>query len=710
MPSRSNAAQRQFVVVHELPRRLRLRTSAHALNGGGGQLAADLGALPGVRSVRINSRARCAVVSYDGRAATRAQILDGLTSWRPRDTAAPPADHDDDEAPSGGRLALAALAALGAIVLPTPLRLMLTLASTAPTLAKGGWTLATRGVKVQVLDAVSIGVAVLRREYFTASAAQFLIELSEYIEASTGRRSDELIRNLLRPNPASAMVERDGVVTAIPFAELLAGDRVHVNAGELVPADGTVADGGATVNQSSVTGESLPIPKEAGDPLLSGTVLEEGRLVFIAERVGDATTTARISHFIREALGRRGTTQRLAETLADRRVWISLGSGAAVYALTRDARRLESMFLVDYSCAIKLGSAVTVKAALYGCARRGILVKGGGALETLADIDTMVFDKTGTLSHGELEVTDTLTYDPQLWPRARFLATIASVEEHSTHPVAKAVVRLARAEAMVHIGHEEVDFFIGHGLSTRIDDGLLRIGSRHYLVDHEQVQLAPYDAALAALEQDGKTLLHVALDGKPLGVIALRDRPREEAAATLRKLRGLGIRRLVMVTGDQRQAALRVAAGLDLDEVIYEADPERKASVLRDLKQDGHRVAFVGDGVNDGPALMTADIGIAMPQAADIARASADVVLLDDRLDGLPDAVAAARSAVTRIQRGFKTAIGVNTAIMAGASFGWLPPVLSSLLHNGTTIGILLDAITAADVGTQSSKKAEVPR
>uniref|UniRef100_Q07JT2 P-type Zn(2+) transporter n=1 Tax=Rhodopseudomonas palustris (strain BisA53) TaxID=316055 RepID=Q07JT2_RHOP5 len=694
-----------FVVVHELPRRLRIKTVALRDSSHGRLLTACLANVSGAGSVRFNQHAHSVVVSYDGLAETRARLLEALQSWRPTAAAVPPIDESVEEPPSGGRLALAAVAAIGSIFLPPPLRLALTLASTAPTLAKGGWTLATRGVKVQVLDAVSIGVAVLRKEYFTASAAQFLIELSEYIEASTGRRSDELIRKLLQPNPASAMVERNGVVAQIAFAELVAGDRVHVNAGELVPADGTVADGGATVNQSSVTGESLPIPKEAGDSVLSGTVLEEGRLVIIAERVGDATTTARISHFIREALGRRGHTQRLAETLADRRVWISLGSGAAVYALTRDARRLESMFLVDYSCAIKLGSAVAVKAALYGCARRGILVKGGGALETLAGIDTMVFDKTGTLSHGELEVTDALTFNKKLWPRDRFLATIASVEEHSTHPVAKAVVKLARAEAMSHIGHEEVDFFIGHGLSTRIDDGLLRIGSRHYLVDHEQVQLAPYDSALAALERDGKTLLHVALDGKPLGVIALRDRPRAEAAATLTKLRGLGIRRLVMVTGDQRQAALRVADGLGLDEVIYEADPERKASVLRDLKQGGHKVAFVGDGVNDGPALMTADIGIAMPQAADIARATADVVLLDDRLDALPDAIAAARGAAARIQRGFNTAIGVNTAIMAGASFGWLPPVVSSLLHNGTTIGILLNAIAAADVG-QTDRKA----
>ncbi len=685
-------------ILHELPGRLRVRPAKAALADGDlGRLAAALRSVPGHVSVRANAGAGCLVIDHDGRAATRATLIDRLSRpGRP----APAGAADPEGAPGGGgdlspaRMAFAAAAALGVLVLPRRLRLPVTLASIAPTLGTGVDTLVRRGVKIEVLDALSIGVAAARRDYFTACATQFLFELSEYIEASTSRRSDRLIDRLLRTAPDTAMVERDGTVIALPFAEVVTDDRVHVGTGDQVPVDGTVLDGGATVNQSSVTGEGLPAPKAPGDLVLSGTVVEEGRLVVRAERVGDATTTARITRFILEALGRRGHSQRLAEDLADRRVWISLLSGAAVFAVTRDARRLASVFLVDYSCALKLGAAVSVKTALHGAARRGALIKGGQALETLADIDTVVFDKTGTLTHGTLAVTDVLAFDPQAWPRDRFLSTIASVAEHSTHPVAAAVVGMARAEGMSHIGHEEVDFVVGHGLTTRVAAGVLHLGSRHYLVDHEQVAFGDHVALLDQLEAEGKTLLHVALDGRPLGVIALRDRPRIEAATVLARLRGLGIRHLAMVTGDRWATARRLADGLELDQVVAEAEPEAKAAVLQALKADGRRVAFVGDGVNDGPALMTADLGIAMPQAADIARATADIVLLDDRLAGLVEALGLGRGTIEKIRRGFATAVGINTAIMAGASLGWLPPVLSSLLHNGTTIALLADAIS----------------
>ncbi len=690
------------VVLHATPARLRLRPAGLDLRRvDADAVAAVLAAAPGVRGVRVNPRAQSVVVEHDGAPGSGARVLALVGRLRsaelfpPGPAAVPvPRTGGDPEAgvpeaaPSPVRLILVGLAALASLVLPPPLRLAVTVASVARTVANGAATLLRRGVKVQVLDGLSLGLTTLRGEYLTANAAQFLIELADHIQDTTGHRSDALIAGLMRPNPETAMVERDGEVVSVPFATLAIGDRVHVGAGQMVPVDGTVAEGAATVNQASVTGESLPVPKEDGAAVLSGTVLEEGRLVVVAERVGDATTTARIARFIREALGRRSRTQLLADRLADRRVWLSLGTGAAVFAATGDARRLESLFLVDYSCATRLAPAVAVKSALYRAARRGILIKGGEALERLGTIDTLVFDKTGTLTHGDLAATDILTFEPEHWPRARFLAAIASIAEHASHPVAAAVVALARAEGMAHIGHEQVGFVIGHGLTARIAEGELRIGSRHFLVDHENVSFSRYDPQLDRLTAEGKTLLQVALDGRPLGAIALRDRPRAEAAAVLARLRALGVRRLAMVTGDRRETALKVAEGLDLDDLVWEADPERKAAIVAGFKADG-RVAFVGDGVNDGPALMAADLGIAMPHAADIARASADIVLLDDRLDGLPEALSLARGTMGLIRRGFATAVGVNTALLAGASFGWLPPMASSLLHNGTTIALL---------------------
>ncbi|NBC31306.1 MAG: heavy metal translocating P-type ATPase [Alphaproteobacteria bacterium] len=707
-------------ILHATRYRLRLRPAGLDLcRVDAGALTAALSVLPGVRGVRINAKAQCVIVEHDGGPGTGRRVMGTLAGFEPARFEPTGAGHADGVAgtapagddgqpepaageeapPSPVRMILVGLAALATPLLPRP---AVTLAGIAPTLGHGADTLVRRGIKVPVLDALSVGLATLRGEHMTANIAQFLLELSGYIEASTGHRSDVLIAGLMQPNPESAMVERGGEVVRVPFATLVEGERVHVGAGQAIPIDGTVLDGAATVNQASVTGESLPIPKEAGAPVLSGTVLEEGRLVVRADRVGDSTTTARIARFIREALGRRGQTQRLAEQLADRRVWLSLGTGAAVFALTRDTRRLESLFLVDYSCATRLAPAVAVKSTLYQATSRGILIKGGEALERLAGIDTVVFDKTGTLTHGDLAATDILTFTPADWPRERFLAAIASIAEHATHPVAAAVVALARAEGVGHIGHEEVDFVIGHGLQAHMADGLLQIGSRHYLVDHENVSFQPHEPLLDGLIAEGKTLLHVALDGRPLGVIALRDRPRAEAGAVLARLRSLGIRRLAMVTGDRRETALRIAGGLDLDAVEWEADPEAKAAIIRRLRDRG-RVAFVGDGVNDGPALMSADLGIAMPGAADIARASADIVLLDDRLDGLADALALARGTMGLIRQSFATAVGVNTAILAGASFGWLPPVVSSVLHNGTTIALLGRALAGAGAPVRPS-------
>lgn len=709
LPAQTAAAR----ILHDVPGRLRAQpVFPGAFQEAASRVRACLEALPGVLSVRINPVARCYVVRYDGAAWVRRAILRTLSGPAPL---LPVASTTDD---AGGRAATAAcaptlpvateeteagvdlaplafsgLAVLGALVLPDRLRLPLTLVSIAPTLAHGAETLIRRGIKVPVLDALSLGVATLRGEYATACAARFLLELSETLEASTCRRSDALIRRLLRPNPDQVWAERDGEIRQVPFASLVVGDRVHVGAGEGIPVDGVVHEGAATVNQASVTGESLPIPKETGAPVLAGTVVEDGWLVVEAHTVGDATTTARITRFIQEGLDRRSPTQRLAEQLADRRVWISLGSGALVYALTRKAERLESLFLVDYSCALKLGAAVAMKSALYRAARAGILIRGGEALEKLAAIDTLVFDKTGTLTHGDMSVSAIRVFQPETWSRERFLATIASVEEHATHPVAAAVVAVARSEGMAHIGHEEVDFFIGHGLSSRIAEGTLCIGSRHYLEDHQGVSFVAWQDELIALEREGQTLLFVALDGEPLGVLALRDRIRPEAAGVLRQLKRLGIHQRIMITGDRRETAAHVARNLELDGVVSDADPEQKAQILATLKSDGRTVAFVGDGVNDGPALMNADLGIAMPRAADIARATADIVLLDDHLHGLLTAIAIARDALARVRRGFATAVGVNTGIMAGAAFGLLSPVASSVLHNGTTIALLVDAV-----------------
>ncbi|MFT3688659.1 HAD-IC family P-type ATPase [Paenirhodobacter sp.] len=408
-----------------------------------------------------------------------------------------------------------------------------------------------------------------------------------------------------------------------------------------------------------------------------------------ADRVGDATTTGRITRYIQEALERPAEIETVSEQLADKRVGITLASAAAVFGLTRNWRRMESVFMVDYSCTVKLGTPIAIKSAMYRAAKAGGLIKSGQALEALAGIDTVVFDKTGTLTHNTLQVTDVLPLAKGL-DEGQAVAMVASLGEHTAHPIARAVVELAQARHLAHVAHEEVDFIVGHGVAGRIGDNVIRFGSRRYIEDDEHVSFAAARDKVAKLKAEGKSMLYAARDNEPLAMFALRDRLREEAAPTLARLRAMGVKRLVMITGDAREKALALGEALGLDEVHYEQQPEDKARLITALREGGAKVAYVGDGVNDGPALMAADVGLAMPRAADIARATADVLLVEDRLDALADVVAIAQDTMALIRSNFRVAVGVNSAILAGAATGRFAPVTTALLHNGTTIAVLL--------------------
>jgi P-type E1-E2 ATPase len=307
----------------------------------------------------------------------------------------------------------------------------------------------------------------------------------------------------------------------------------------------------------------------------------------------------------------------------------------------------------------------------------------------------VVFDKTGTLTHNTLEVTDICPLTPEI-DEERAAAMIASLGEHASHPIARAVVSLAEQRRLAHIPHEEVSFIVGHGVQANVEGRNIRFGSRHFLEDDEHVSFAAARELVSKFQAEGKSLLYVAADDRPLAVVALRDRLRSESLATLARLRALGVKRLVMITGDYRAAAEAFGETFGLDEVYYEQQPEDKARIIATLKEQGGRVAYVGDGVNDGPALMEAHVGVSMPRAADIARATADVVLLDDRLDGFAEILSLSQGTMRLIRSNFGVAVGVNTAILAGAASGNLAPVASAVLHNGTTIAVLLRALFAA--------------
>lgn len=679
-------------LVHETSSRLRfklpfLRNSAINFS----YLQILLESDSGVTRTRINRQAASVIFEYDASSKTRAAIFQRMISLR-EDTIPRQKDKPVNIADMAPLIGNAVLIAMLPFLGPGA-RLFLTLINISSTLFEGATAL-SKGVKMETLDAMAIGLTAWKREYYTANITEFLLKLGHYLEKTTSQRSDDMLSQLLRPEAIPAWVERDGELVRVPDAEIVENDRVVVGVGERIPVDGLVLKGTAFVNQASLTGESEPVRKEIMDWVISGTVIEDGRLTIEARHVGEETTTARVSKFIENALEQTSETQRVSAALADRRVYLTLGTAAAVYAMSRDLTRLESVLLVDYSCAIKLGTPLAFKSGMYNAAKSGMLIKGGQTIEKLAQVDTFVFDKTGTLTHSELQVTDVEAFDKKRWTRKRLLVMAASIEEHAHHPVAMAIVRKAKMDKFNHIDHGEVDYLVAHGMRCPVEGlGDMLIGSRHFLEDHEGIDFKAHEKLITRLQKQGKALLYLAVDNKPLGIIGMEDRVRDDAAIHVERLRNAGIKRIVMLTGDNKTKAEALGHELDITEIYAELEPEDKAGVIEDLQAQGCKVAFVGDGVNDGPALVMADVGIAMPRGAEIARATADVVLLEDRLELLATSLDISKRTMGLIETNFKLAAGINTGVLLGAVTGYLSPITTAILHNGTTVALLLNAL-----------------
>lgn len=690
------------VIAHECPGRLRVKLPVLGLPA----LKTDdlnrmIRATPGVTSVRINPGAISLIVTHDGTLATRNRILDRLSNLR-RDQLRfrrPEEDEGPSFLPLAGRVAL--LAALP--VLPPTLGRFLSIATIMPRVLRGVRSAMANGVSVELLDALAVSIAAYRGNFATAVTTDLMMGSGEFLEETTIRHSGKLLQELLMPNPETAWIEQDGEVVEVPFATVKTGDVVVVSTGGLIPVDGIVKGGSAQVNQASITGESLPVRKEPGDAIIAGSLVEVGHLKIEAQRVGDETTTARIAALIQESLNVRSDTERLAQNKADQQVYMTLGLGAATLILTRDLNRLSSVFLIDYACPIKLSAPVAVRATMSEAVARGILIKGGPSIEKLAKIDTFVFDKTGTLTHGALSVTDVVSLAPAHWSEKQLLALVCSLEEQSQHPVARAIVAEARARDAGRVSHGDVTFDIGHGLRATVESQEVLVGSRHFLEDLEGVDFGGHTTAVERLVKEGKMLLYVAAGGKAIGLIGLRDELRADARETADRLRASGATALVMLTGDRKARSEAFGAALGFDEVHAELRPEDKVRILKRLQQAGRNIAFIGDGVNDAPALAAASVGFSMSQGADIAQATADITLLDDRIGAVADAREVSVQAMRIISTNSTAAICINTGLFIAASIGVLSPVFAAVLHNGSTIGLLASALARAGLPERKS-------
>ncbi len=648
-----------------------------------------------VSSVRINSAAKSITIEHKNSATD--DIIGKLTAISFEDIKAP----NMDEAFKEERLlplASPLLALCSTPILPASLKLPVSFLASYQNILKGLSHIAKDGISSEVLESLAIMISLYRKDYFAANTTNFLLELSEHIEDSIARKSDSMLQSLLTPDIKEVWIEKDGVESKIAFNTLKTGDIVIVNAGDTIPIDGTVISGEALVDESSMSGEAVPVKKSRGDRAVSGTILKEGRLRIWAEQVGEQSATYKIASLIKNSLSSKSNAQINASGLADKLVPVTLGLAGFTYLATRDLGRVAAVFQADYSCALKLATPVAFKSAMYQAGKEGALIKGANIMEKIAAADTVVFDKTGTLSSGKLLVRDIFSLDEK-WSEEAILSLAASIEEHYFHPIAEAVVSAAKScTDCRHFSHSEVEFIVAHGVSALVDNKKVVIGSRHFLEEDEKIEFGISNEIIENQLKKGRTLLYIGYDGKLLGIISMVDEVRSNSKSTIERLKKLGIKEVIMLTGDHELKAKETADLLGLDGYYSELLPEDKLNIIKKLKNEGKRVIFVGDGINDAPSLAESDVGIAMQRGADVARVTADVVLLIDDISVVANIKELADKTISKVSQNFQATTWINSGILLLASLGTLSPVVTSVLHNGTTIGVLINALKSIKI------------
>ena len=579
------------------------------------------------------------------------------------------------------------------LFLPAPIRAAYTVWRSIAFVWKGVRCLLHRRLEVEVLDALSIGVSVLRGDFSTAGSVMFLLNLGSLLEEWTRKKSlDDLARSMAL-NVDKVWVRSQGTEVLLPLTKVQPGDEIVVRSGNMVPLDGTVIEGEAMVNQAALTGESMPVRKAKGATVYAGTVVEEGECVFLAKAAGGANRYDKIVAMIEESEKLKSSTENRALELADKLVpWCLVGT-VVTYALTRNVTRAISILMVDFSCALKLSMPLAVLSAMRECGTAHITVKGGKYLEALAKADTIVFDKTGTLTHATPQVVDIIPFSNS--EKDDVLRLAACLEEHFPHSMANAVVRAAREQGLSHEEmHSEVEYIVAHGIASRVGGERVVIGSYHFVFEDEHC-IVPADEQEKFDQMPAEySHLYMAASGQLVGVICIADPLRPEAASVLRQLHKLGIRNTVMMTGDSYRTAEAIARQVGVDQFFAEVLPEDKANFVQKAKAEGRTVVMIGDGINDSPALSAADIGIAINSGAAIAREIADVTIKADSLEELVTLKTIANALQHRVSSNYRFVLSFNSTLIALGALGILQPAASAMLHNLSTIGISLRSMT----------------
>ena len=571
-----------------------------------------------------------------------------------------------------------------------------------PFVRRGLRCLLRRRIKVELLDALSISISACRRDFGTAGMVMFLLEVGELLEEWTRKKSVADLARCMSLNVDRVWLRTAQGEVLVPVSQIQPGDAVVVRAGGIVPVDGLVLEGEVTVNQASLTGESIPVPKRPGGAVYAGTVVEEGECVLEVKQASGQSRYDQIVHMIEQSEQMKSEAESKAANLADKLVPYTFVGSLLSFALTRNVARALSVLMVDFSCALKLAMPLAVLSAMREAGRAHITVKGGKFLEAVAAADTIVFDKTGTLTHACPRVAQVVSFGGK--EESEMLRLAACLEEHFPHSMANAVVEEAKRRGLRHEEyHSKVEYLVAHGIASTVDEERVLIGSAHFIFEDEGCVIPEDEQERFDALPPEYSHLYLAVGGQLAAVICISDPLREEAKEVLSTLRALGVTSTVMLTGDSYRTAAAIAAQVGVDDFRAGVLPADKAEYVARLRREGHAVLMVGDGINDSPALSEADAGIAISDGAAIAREIADITIAADSLWELVELRRIAMALMARIHSNYRFVIGFNGALIALGVTGFLPPATSATLHNLSTLGVSLRSMSALPLSKKNT-------
>lgn len=680
----------KFKVLHNMRGRMRIHVMTNEMTDlQADKLEYDLAAQDMILTAKVYERTSDVVITYAGE---RQLLLSYLQTYYYRRKV----EEDETLARSGramnrkywDKLVNRVVLRMGSkLFVPAPIRTGLVLVKSISYIKKALSCVGRRKIEVPLLDGIAITTSIVRGDYGTAGSVMFLLDLGEIMEEWTHKKSVDDLAKKMSLNVSKVWLNVDGREVLTDVSKIETGDCVTVHMGNVIPLDGVIKEGEGMVNQASLTGEAIPVAKKPGGYVYAGTVLEEGELLIEVKENSGTTKYEKIVAMIEETEKLKSTVESRAEHLADRLVPYTLAGTGLVYLLTRNVTKALSVLMVDFSCALKLSMPISVLSAMREAQSHGITVKGGKFLEAIAEADTIVFDKTGTITKAQPVVSDVISFCDE--EPDELLRIAACLEEHFPHSMAKAVVRAAMDKGLVHEeNHSKVEYIVAHGISSRIQDKKVIIGSYHFVFEDEQCVIPQGKEELFESLSGECSHLYLAIDGVLAAVIAITDPIREEAPRVVSMLRKCGLSKIVMMTGDSERTAKVVAAKVGVDEYYSEVLPEDKASYVEKEHQAGRKVIMIGDGVNDSPALSAADVGIAICDGAEMAREIADITIAGDNLEELVTLKRLSNALVKRIHGNYRQIVGFNTGLILCGIGGVMQPATSALLHNTSTLAI----------------------